>query len=142
MLDSPGKRRHYAPSMASSNIAGSVIAQRKTSPSIPRPESPRPQGWPDPREGAARARDIEDRMGGPTVRPAWEAIMTDTVYKVVEVVGTSETSISKAIDAAVGKASETLRHLGWFEVVQIRGSIEQGKVKRYQATLKVGFSLE
>jgi len=81
-------------------------------------------------------------MGGPTARLAREAIMTDTVYKVVEIVGTSEASISKAIDAAVSKASETLRNLGWFEVVQIRGSIDQGKVKRYQATLKVGFSLE
>ena len=68
--------------------------------------------------------------------------MSDTVYKVVEVVGTSETSISKAIDAAVAKAGETLRHLGWFEVVQIRGSITDGSVKRYQVTLKVGFSLE
>jgi flavin-binding protein dodecin len=68
--------------------------------------------------------------------------MSDQVYKVVEVVGTSETSISKAIDAAVAKAGETLRHLGWFEVVQIRGSINDGSVKRYQVTLKVGFTLE
>ena len=68
--------------------------------------------------------------------------MPDTVYKVVEVVGTSEVSISKAIDAAIAKASETLRHLGWFEVVQMRGNIDQGKVKHYQVTLKVGFTLE
>jgi flavin-binding protein dodecin len=68
--------------------------------------------------------------------------MNDIVYKVVEVVGTSEASISKAIEAAVAKAGETLRHLGWFEVVQIRGNIDQEKVKRYQVTLKVGFSLE
>jgi flavin-binding protein dodecin len=68
--------------------------------------------------------------------------MPDTVYKVVEVVGTSEQSISKAIEAAVAKASQSLRHLGWFEVAQIRGSIDDGKVKRYQVTLKVGFSLE
>jgi len=68
--------------------------------------------------------------------------MADTVYKVVEVVGTSETSISKAIDAAIAKAGQTLRNLGWFEVVQMRGSIESGKVKRYQATIKVGFTLE
>lgn len=68
--------------------------------------------------------------------------MPDTVYKVVEVVGTSEVSISKAIDGAVAKASETLRHLGWFEVVQIRGNIDKKKVKHYQVTLKVGFALE
>ncbi len=68
--------------------------------------------------------------------------MSDTIYKVVEVVGTSETSISKAIEAAIAKASDTLRHLGWFEVVQIRGNVDAGKVKRYQVTLKVGFALE
>jgi flavin-binding protein dodecin len=68
--------------------------------------------------------------------------MTDPVYKVVEVVGTSEISISKAIDAAISKASETLRHMSWFEVGQIRGSIVQSKISRYQVTVKVGFSLE
>lgn len=67
----------------------------------------------------------------------------DAVYKVVEVVGTSDVSISKAIDNAVEKASETLRNLRWFEVVQIRGSIDdQSKAKRYQVTVKLGFTLE
>jgi len=68
--------------------------------------------------------------------------MPDSTYKVVEIVGTSEQSISKAIDNAITKASGSLRHLGWFEVGQIRGSIEGGKVHRYQVTLKVGFTLE
>ena len=68
--------------------------------------------------------------------------MTDNVYKVVEVVGTSGESISKAIDRAIAKASKSLRHLSWFEVSQIRGSIVNGKVDRYQATLKLGFTLE
>jgi dodecin len=68
--------------------------------------------------------------------------MADQVYKVVEVVGTSETSISRAIEAGIAKAGETLRHLGWFEVVQIRGNIDGDAVKRYQVTLKIGFSLE
>ena len=68
--------------------------------------------------------------------------MPDAVYKVVEIVGTSEVSVSKAIDGAIAKAGQTLRQLGWFEVEQIRGSIEGGKVKRYQVTLKVGFTLE
>ena len=49
--------------------------------------------------------------------------MPEPVYKVVEVVGTSETSISKAIEGAIAKAGETLRHLVWFEVVQMRGAI-------------------
>jgi flavin-binding protein dodecin len=68
--------------------------------------------------------------------------MTDPVYKVVNIVGTSEQSISKAIDNAVAKASGTLRHLGWFEVGEIRGNIADGKVHHYQVTLKVGFTLE
>ena len=68
--------------------------------------------------------------------------MTEPVYRVVEIVGTSEESISKAIDHAVARAAKTLRHLGWFEVVQARGSIENGKAHQYQVTLKVGFTLE
>jgi flavin-binding protein dodecin len=68
--------------------------------------------------------------------------MADLVYKVVEVVGTSDESISKAISRAIDKAGTTLRHLGWFEVAQIRGAIENGRVKQYQVTVKVGFTLE
>jgi dodecin len=68
--------------------------------------------------------------------------MADSVYKVVELVGTSDTSISKAIDGAISKAGSTLRHLGWFEVIQIRGRIEAGKIDSYQVTLKAGFKLE
>jgi flavin-binding protein dodecin len=68
--------------------------------------------------------------------------MPESVYKVVELVGASEASISKAIDGAISKAGETLRQLGWFEVTQIRGRIEGGKVDSYQVTLKAGFKLE
>jgi dodecin len=68
--------------------------------------------------------------------------MPNSVYKVVEVVGTSEQSISKAIDGAVAKASASLRNLGWLEVVQIRGKIAEGKVEQYQVTVKLGFTLE
>ena len=68
--------------------------------------------------------------------------MADPVYKIVEVVGTSEQSMSKAIETAIAKASGTLRNLGWFEVAQMRGDIKNGKVNRYQVTLKVGFTLE
>ena len=63
-------------------------------------------------------------------------------YKVVEVVGTSNESISKAISRAISKAGATLRHLGWFEVVQIRGSIENNQIRQHQVTVKVGFTLE
>ena len=68
--------------------------------------------------------------------------MPDHVYKVIDLVGTSETSISKAIERAVSKAGETVRQLGWFEVVQIRGHIEGGEIDSYQVTLKAGFRLE
>jgi flavin-binding protein dodecin len=74
--------------------------------------------------------------------PPREVDMTEAVYRVVEIVGTSEESISRAIDNAIERASKTLRHLGWFEVVQVRGAIDSGKVRQYQATLKVGFTLE
>jgi flavin-binding protein dodecin len=72
----------------------------------------------------------------------WESKMPESTYKIVEIVGTSEVSISKAIEGAIAKASGSLRHLGWFEVGQIRGNIADGKVNRYQVTLKVGFTLE
>ena len=68
--------------------------------------------------------------------------MPDHVYKVVELVGSSEESISKAIDRAIAKAALTVRHLGWFEVTQVRGHIEDGKVAHYQVTIKAGFRLE
>jgi len=68
--------------------------------------------------------------------------MPDHVYKLVELVGSSETSIERAIDAAITKASETLRHMRWFEVEQIRGHLEDGKLSHYQVTLKAAFTLE
>ena len=68
--------------------------------------------------------------------------MPNSTYKIVEIVGSSTESISEAIDNAVKKASETLRHLRWFEVVQTRGYVSEGKVSHYQVTLKLGFTLE
>lgn len=68
--------------------------------------------------------------------------MSDHVYKVVELVGSSEESVSKAIDRAIAKAALSLRNLGWFEVVQVRGHIENGKVAHYQVTVKVGFTVD
>jgi dodecin len=68
--------------------------------------------------------------------------MTDHVYRVIEVVGSSETGIEDAIQSAVTKASATIRHIRWFEVVETRGQIEEGLVKYYQVTLKIGFALE
>jgi flavin-binding protein dodecin len=68
--------------------------------------------------------------------------MTDHVYKSVEITGTSPAGVKEAIDGAVAKASQSLRHLDWFEVVGIRGQIQDGAVAHYQVTLKIGFRLE
>jgi dodecin len=70
------------------------------------------------------------------------ALMTDHVYRLIEVVGSSPNSVEDAIQSAIAKASATIRHLRWFQVVETRGQIENGKVAYYQVTLKVGFSLE
>ena len=67
--------------------------------------------------------------------------MSDHVYKVVELVGSSPTSIEDAIQTAITRASQTLRNLRWFVVKETRGHIEDGKVDHYQVTLKVGFTL-
>jgi hypothetical protein len=68
--------------------------------------------------------------------------MTDHVYKVVELVGTSKESVDDAIKSAVRRADETLRNLRWFEVKQIRGQIAEGAACHYQVVLKAGFTLE
>jgi flavin-binding protein dodecin len=60
-------------------------------------------------------------------------------YKIIDLVGTSEEGVSEAIDAAVTKASETLKGLDWFEVSDIRGHIENGRIAHYQVTVKIGF---
>jgi flavin-binding protein dodecin len=65
--------------------------------------------------------------------------MAGDTYKIIELVGTSEVGVSEAIQAAITKASETLRGLDWFEVVQTRGRIDGGRVAEFQVHLKVGF---
>ena len=64
------------------------------------------------------------------------------VYKVVELVGSSEKSIEDAIEIAIKRADKTVRNLRWFEVLQTRGRIENGAVKDYQVVLKAGFALD
>ena len=66
----------------------------------------------------------------------------DHVYKILELVGSSEESIEDAIENAISRASKTIREMKWFEVVQTRGHIENGKVGHYQVALRVGFTLE
>ena len=68
--------------------------------------------------------------------------MSDKAYKMIEVVGTSKVSISKAIEVAVAKASETLHNVDWFEVVEMRGRVDGGKLAEHQVTVKIGFRLD
>jgi dodecin len=68
--------------------------------------------------------------------------MDDHVYRVIQIVGSSEKSIDDAIHTAIARASKTLRELRWFEVVETRGHIEKSQVHHFQVTLKVGFTLE
>lgn len=64
------------------------------------------------------------------------------VYKITEIVGTSPVSFAEAAKAAVAEAGKTIRHMDWFEVVEERGRIADGKVQEFQVTLKIGFKLE
>ncbi len=68
--------------------------------------------------------------------------MADPVYKKIDLVGVSTTSLSEAIANAVAKAGETVRNMSWFEVVEQRGSIVDGKVHQYQVTIRVGFRVD
>ncbi|WJR78748.1 dodecin [Bradyrhizobium sp. NP1] len=66
----------------------------------------------------------------------------DHVYKVLELVGSSEKSIEDAIQNAISRASKTIREMKWFEVSETRGHIEKGSVRHYRVTLRVGFTLD
>ena len=68
--------------------------------------------------------------------------MSEHTYKLVEIVGSSAKSSDAAIQNAIERASKTLKNIDWFEVVETRGHIENGKVAHFQVTLKVGFRLE
>jgi flavin-binding protein dodecin len=68
--------------------------------------------------------------------------MPEHTYKVTEIVGSSSDSVDAAIKSGIARASESLRHLGWFEVTDIRGHLEDGAVAHYQVTMKVGFRLD
>ena len=68
--------------------------------------------------------------------------MSDHVYKLLELTGSSTTSIEDAVKNAIAKASKTMRNMHWFQVIETRGHIAEGKVAHWQVTLKVGFTLE
>jgi flavin-binding protein dodecin len=68
--------------------------------------------------------------------------VSDATYKVTEVVGTSPDSIQQAVRNGIARAGQTLRHLDWFEVTEIRGYIVDGNVGHFQVTMKIGFKME
>lgn len=68
--------------------------------------------------------------------------MSDHTYKLIEITGTSEKGSDEAIQNAIAKAAETIKHLHWFQVVETRGYIDDNAVKYWQVTLKIGFRLE
>jgi flavin-binding protein dodecin len=67
--------------------------------------------------------------------------MPDRTYKLVEIVGSSETSVHQAVQNAITRAAASLKGLGWFEVTQIRGRIKDGDVTEFQVTVKIGFRI-
>ena len=68
--------------------------------------------------------------------------MSDHVYKTIELVGSSALGPDDAVRTAVKRASQTVRNLRWFEVLETRGHIENGEIAHWQVTVKVGFTLE
>jgi hypothetical protein len=68
--------------------------------------------------------------------------MNNHIYKKVELTGSSKNSMEDAIQNAISRASQTLRNIHWFEVVESRGYIENGKVDYWQVTIKLGFRLD
>ena len=68
--------------------------------------------------------------------------MKDNIYKIIELTGTSSSSIDDAVSQAVKRANKTLKNLCWFQVVDTRGNITKGKIHHWQVTIKVGFALE
>ncbi|MCU7907124.1 MAG: dodecin family protein [Candidatus Thiodiazotropha sp. (ex Epidulcina cf. delphinae)] len=68
--------------------------------------------------------------------------MSDHVYKKIQLVGSSATGTDDAIRNAIARAGETISHMGWFEVVETRGHIENGRVSHWQVTIDIGFRLK
>jgi flavin-binding protein dodecin len=71
-----------------------------------------------------------------------EVIMPDHIYKHTELTGSSKNSIEEAIQNAVAKANESVRNMRWFQMIDLRGHIDNGNVSHWQVTIKIGFTLE
>lgn len=68
--------------------------------------------------------------------------MSEHVYKMIEIVGSSPNSTDEAIENAINKAAESIHNLDWFEVIETRGHIVEGKIAHYQVKVKIGFRLD
>ncbi len=68
--------------------------------------------------------------------------MTDHIYKLLELTGTSETSIEDAVNRAIAKASQTVHNIRWFEMTEVRGGISESLVTQWQVTIRVGFTID
>jgi flavin-binding protein dodecin len=68
--------------------------------------------------------------------------VSEHVFKLIELTGTSSTSLEDAVTNAVSRAAKTIRNMHWFEVIETRGAIKDGKVSQWQVTLKIGFGLD
>lgn len=90
----------------------------------------------------ARLKRIPTQRAAATMSLHPGGAMSDHVYKSIELTGSSTNGIEEAVGNAIAKASETVRNMQWFEVVETRGHIQDGKVAHWQVTVKVGFTLE
>lgn len=68
--------------------------------------------------------------------------MSDNVYKIIEIVGSSATGVEDAIQKAIARAATTIHDIRWFEVKETRGHVEDGRIGHYQVTLRIGFTLK
>jgi flavin-binding protein dodecin len=91
------------------------------------------------RQGGARRRSLPRSLHQPS---AGGGTVADHVYRLTEVVGSSETSVADAIRTAVRKASQTVRNIEWFEAKEIRGQVVDGEVAYFQVTVKLGFRVD
>lgn len=92
--------------------------------------------------GATTGRDGAIDFAARRAQASDAALPHEHIYRVIEIVGTSEESIEDAIRSAIARASSTLRNLRWFEVTRTSGHIADGEVQHFQVTLKVGFTME
>jgi dodecin len=105
----------------------------------PRTDKPATLVKPGSRTGRDGAIDLADKQ---SAMEHEGTSMDDHIYRVIELVGTSEKSIDDAVRSAVARAHKTIRNLRWFEIARTSGHIEKGKVRHFQVTLKVGFTME